>query len=183
MTREGTRLGIDVEGQANGSNQTVFITTPEGGTAEVLTVGDDYWVGGDEALLGSRRPVTRRPRRPWSASTRRSPSPTRPSSGSFTLRTILTDLFALPELAAAGVGHRRRRRRTRSTAGRPTCSAGKGGPRLWVAADGSGTLLRAVGAEERAGRSQLHRLGPRRDVHRAAAGSRSSRTDRAQVEV
>ena len=42
VTHDGTRLGIDVEGRANGSNQTVFITKPDGGTAEVLTVGDGY---------------------------------------------------------------------------------------------------------------------------------------------
>jgi hypothetical protein len=39
QTREGRTLQIDVEGSANGSNQTAFITTPEGGTAEVRTVG------------------------------------------------------------------------------------------------------------------------------------------------
>ena len=49
QTREGRTLEIDVEGVANGSNQTVFITTDKG-TAEVLTVGDKYWLGGDKAF-------------------------------------------------------------------------------------------------------------------------------------
>ena len=89
VTREGTRLGIDVEGLANGSNQTVFITTPDGGTAEVITVGDDYWVGGDEAywaettgdpenaakLVGKYAPITE------SDAT---------ELGTFTLRSLLT---------------------------------------------------------------------------------------------
>ena len=53
--------------------------------------------------------------------------------------------------------------------GRPAYLLGQpGGPRLWVAADGSGTLLRAGGPEERTVRPRLHRLGPRPDVHRAA---------------
>ena len=113
----------------------------------MLTVGDGYWVGGDEAywvettgdaktaktLVGKYAPITE------SDAT---------ELGSFTLRTILTDVFALPELAllesdtgAATVTE---------VDGRPAYVLGReGGPRLWVAADGSGTLLRLVGAEER----------------------------------
>ena len=145
MTREGTRLGIDVSGLANGSNQKVFIATPDGGTAEVLTIGDDYWIGGDEAywleatgdaktaatLVGKYAPITE------SDAT---------ELGSFTLRTILTDLFALPELALleSNTGAATET----EVDGRPAYVLGaKGGPRLWVAADGSGTLLRATGAK------------------------------------
>jgi len=143
VTREGTRLGVDVEGLANGSNQTVFISTLDGGTAEVLTVGDDYWVGGDEAywasttgdaenaakLVGRYAPITE------SDAT---------ELGTFTLRSLLTHTFSLPELTvlesdtgeATGT----------EVDGQPAFVLGReGGARMWVAADGSGTLLRVVG--------------------------------------
>ena len=144
VTRDGATLGIDVEGTANGSNQTVFITTPKGGTAEVLTVGDGYWVGGDEAhwveITGDPKAATALVGK-YAAVTESDAT----ELGSFTLRTILTDAFALPELRRPGVRHAAPQPRPRSTAGRPTCSARRAGPRLWVAADGSGTLLRLVG--------------------------------------
>lgn len=143
QTRDGRTLTIDVEGVANGSNQTVFITTPEGGTAEVLTVRDGYWLGGDRAfwveqtgdakagaaMVGKYVPITE------SDAT---------ELGSFTLRSILTEKFALPEFSAfesdpapatQGVVDGRDAYLLR----------GAGGARLWVAADGSGALLRAVG--------------------------------------
>jgi len=143
VTHDGARLGIDVEGQANGANQTVFITTKGGGTAEVLTVGDGYWVGGDEAhwaeitgdpkaakaLVGKYAPVTE------SDAT---------ELGSFTLRTILTDTFAQPDIAVleSDTGEATET----EVDGQPVYLLGQqGGPRLWVAADGSGSLLRVVG--------------------------------------
>ncbi|HYN67019.1 MAG TPA: hypothetical protein VES93_09025 [Ornithinibacter sp.] len=145
VTGDGTRLRIDVSGLANGSNQKVFITTPDGGTAEVLTIGDSYWIGGDEAywaeatgdataaksLVGKYAPITE------SDAT---------ELGSFRLRDILTDLFELPELGVleSNTGPARRT----EVDGRAVYVLGReGGPRLWVAADGSGTLLRAVGAK------------------------------------
>jgi hypothetical protein len=143
VTRDGAVLGIDVEGLANGTNQTVFITTPAGGTAEVLTVGDGYWVGGDEAhwaeitgdaktaktLVGKYAPITE------SDAT---------ELGSFTLRSILTDAFAQPDLALleSDTGAATQT----EVDGRPAYLHGAPtGARLWVAADGSGTLLRVVG--------------------------------------
>ena len=143
VTSDGTRLRIDVEGLANGANQTVLITTPAGGTAEVLTVGDGYWVGGDEAhwaditgdakaakaLVGKYAPVSQTDAT---------------ELGSFTLRRLLTDTFSLPELTRleSDTGAAREA----EVDGRDAYVLGKeGGPRLWVAADGSGTLLRAVG--------------------------------------
>jgi hypothetical protein len=143
VTRDGAVLGIDVEGLANGTNQTVFITTPAGGTAEVLTVGDGYWVGGDEAhwaeitgdaktaktLVGKYAPITE------SDAT---------ELGSFTLRSILTDAFAQPDLALleSDTGAATET----EVAGRPAYLLGApAGARLWVTADGSGTLLRVVG--------------------------------------
>ena len=142
QTREGRTLGIDVEGVANGSNQTVFITTDKG-TAEVLTVGDKYWLGGDKAfwveqtgdaaagarMVGKYVPITE------SDAT---------ELGSFTLRSILTEKFALPEFAAF---------ESDSSPAQETEFGGRGayllgeagGARLWVASDGSGALLRAIG--------------------------------------
>ena len=143
VTHDGTRLGIDVEGRANGSNQTVFITKPDGGTAEVLTVGDGYWVGGDEAhwaeitgdpkaakaLVGKYAPVTE------SDAT---------ELGSYTLRTILTESFAQPDLAVLEADGGAATET--EVDGRPAYLLGKeGGARMWVAADGSATLLRVVG--------------------------------------
>lgn len=142
QTREGRTLTIDVEGVANGSNQTVFITTDKG-TAEVLTVDGSNWLGGDEAfwveqtgdpaagagMAGKYVPITE------SDAT---------ELGSFTLRSILTEKFALPEFAAL---------ESDSTPAQETEVGGRaayvlgdeGGARLWVASDGSGALLRAVG--------------------------------------
>lgn len=161
MTREGKRLGVDVAGLANGTNQKVFISIPDAGTAEVLTIGDDYWIGGDEGywleatgdaataatLVGRYAPITE------SDAT---------ELGSFTLRTILTDLFALPELALleSNTGPAT----MTEVDGRPAYLLGrKGGPRLWVDADGSGTLLRAVGAKSEPlelSFSEWDRVGP-----------------------
>ena len=140
---EDEPLKIDVEGVADGSNQTVFITTKVGGTSEVVMVGGRYWLGGDEAfwvhqtgdpaagraMVGKYVPIGE------SDAT---------ELGSYTLRGLLSRYFQLPEVAAL---------ETDTSAaveaeldGRPAYLLGdEGGPRLWVAADGSGTVLRAVG--------------------------------------
>jgi hypothetical protein len=142
QTREGRTLEIDVEGAANGSNQTVFITTDRG-TAEVLTVGDRYWLGGDKAfwveqtgdaaagarMVGKYVPINE------SDAT---------ELGSFTLRSILTEKFALPEFAALESDSSPAMET--EIGGRAAYLLGEeGGARLWVASDGSGALLRAVG--------------------------------------
>ncbi|WP_345201252.1 hypothetical protein [Fodinibacter luteus] len=145
QTREGKTLRIDVEGNAAGSNQTVFITTPEGGTAEVRTVDGDYWLGGDEAFwveqtgdeAAGRDMVGKYVQITESDAT---------ELGSFTLRSILSEKFALPEFAAfetdtGPVGEA-------EVEGRAAYVLGEeGGARLWVSADGSATLLRAVGPQ------------------------------------
>jgi hypothetical protein len=143
VVRDGARLGVDVEGQANGGNQKVLLTLPTGGTAEVLTVGDGYWLGGDAKFwthqLGDA--AAARAMRGRYASITESDAT---ELGSFTLRTLLTDTFALPDVAALESD-------TDAAAqtdvdGRPVYVLGRpGGARLWVAADGSGTLLRVVG--------------------------------------
>ena len=143
QTREGRAVTVDVEGSASGSNQTVFITTPEGGQAEVITVDADHWLGGDEAfwveqtgdpgagreMVGKYVPISE------SDAT---------ELGSFTLRTMLAETFDLPEFAAlesdtspAEEGE---------VDGRAVYVLGTpGGAQLWVLADGSAELVRAVG--------------------------------------
>lgn len=143
VTRDGTRLGIDVEGVANGSNQTVFITTPAGGTAEVLTVGNGYWVGGDEAHWAD---ITGDPKAAKALVGKYAPVSESDATelGSFTLRSVLTDAFAAPDVTVleSDTGTATET----EVDGRPAYVLGpEGGPRLWVAADGSDTLLRLVG--------------------------------------
>jgi len=143
VTREGALLGIDVEGVANGSNQTVFITTPDGGTAEVITVGDGYWVGGDEGYWAE---TTGDPANAATMVGKYAPIMESDATelGSFTLRTLLTTIFSMPEftLFESDTGEATRT----EVDGRQAFVLGReGGARLWVAADGSGTLLRVVG--------------------------------------
>jgi hypothetical protein len=143
VTSEGGSRRIDVEGLANGSNQTVFIGTPAGGTAEVVTVGDGHWVGGDEAHWAD---ITGDPKAARALVGKYAPVSESDATelGSFTLRSLLTDTFSQPDLTLleSDTGEARRV----EVGGRPAYVLGRdGGARLWVAADGSGTLLRAVG--------------------------------------
>ena len=115
----------------------------------MLTIGDDYWIGGDEALLGSRRPGTRRPLATLVGKYAPITESDASELGSFTLRTH-------PHRLSSGCPTWPCSSRTPAPAtvtevdGRPAyLPAGKGGPRLWVAAYGSGTLLRVGGVEER----------------------------------
>ena len=55
LRRAGDDLTIDVEGTASGTNQRLYLTREGAGTAEVLTVGNDYWLGGDEAFWKTGR--------------------------------------------------------------------------------------------------------------------------------
>lgn len=143
QTRDGRTLRIDVEGVANGSNQTVLITRSGAGTAEVLTVDGRYWLGGDEAfwveqtgdanagkgMVGRYVEVTE------SDAT---------ELGSFTLRSILTEKFGLAQYAVLEADGSAAERTTLK--GRQAyLLSGRDGAKLWVAADGSGALLRAVG--------------------------------------
>lgn len=143
QTRDGAPVTVDVEGNANGSNQTVFITTPSGGQAEVITVGADHWLGGDEefwveqtgdpaagsGMVGKYVAISE------SDAT---------ELGSFTLRTMLTETFGLPEIAALETDTSPVEES--EVDGKAVYILGKAdGARLWVLADGSATLVRAVG--------------------------------------
>ena len=143
VTSDSTQLRIDVEGQANGSNQKVLITTPKRGVAEVLTVGTDYWMGGDEAHWAD---VTGQPEAATALVGKYAPVTKGDATelGAFTLRSILTDAFAQPDLAVleSDTGAATET----EVDGQPAYVLGaEGGARLWVAADGSSALLRYVG--------------------------------------
>jgi hypothetical protein len=142
-THDDKTLRIDVEGTADGSNQTVFITTPDGGTSEVVVVGNDYWLGGDEAFWAEQTGDPKAGAAMVGKYVQISESDAT-ENGSYTLRGILTSLLTLPEVAAfegdtSPV-------QEGEVDGRPAFVLGhEGGARLWVATDGSGTVLRAVG--------------------------------------
>jgi hypothetical protein len=143
QTRDGRTLRIDVEGVANGSNQTVFITTPSGGTAEVVTVGSRYWLGGDEAFWVEQTGDAKAGADMVGKYVEIGESDAT-ELGSFTLRSILTEKFGLPEFAALETNASPAA--TGTVRGRAAyVLKGRAGARLWVAADGSGALLRAVG--------------------------------------
>ncbi len=143
LTSDGKRLRVDVEGLANGSNQKVVITTPKKGVTEVLTVGTDYWVGGDEAHWAD---VTRS-RKAAKALVGKYARGARSDAtelGALTLRSILTGAFAQPDQAVLETDTGAATET--EVDGQPAYVLGpEGGPRLWVAADGSSTVLRYVG--------------------------------------
>ena len=143
LERQGKAFEVEVEGTAGGSNQELFLVVDGGGRAEVLTVGDEYWLGGDEAfwveqtgdaeagkaMVGRYVPIAESDAK---------------ELGSFTLRSILTDEFSDPAIAAI------------ETSSEPVLEqeldgepvyvlSGADGAELTVAADGSATLLRLVG--------------------------------------
>ena len=140
-------LRIDVEGTADGANQTVFITTPDGGTSEVVMVGDDYWLGGDEAFWVHQTGDAQAGRRAWSASTCRSRSPTPPSSGRTPCAASSPSCSPPPEFAALESDTSAASETGRSTAGPPTCSGEEGG----AAPVGGDRRQRHGAADRRAG--------------------------------
>lgn len=140
---EDVTLRIDVEGTADGQNQTVFITTPDGGTSEVVMVADEYWLGGDEAFWAEQTGDPAAGRAMVGKYVQIAESDAT-ENGSYTLRGILTGLFALPGFVA--LESDTEPVEEDEVGGRAAYLLGEeGGARLWVAADGSGTVLRAVG--------------------------------------
>ena len=146
LQRQGKPLGLEVEGAADGSNQQLFLTVQDGGRPEVLTVGEDYWLGGDEAfwaeqtgdpaagksMVGTYVPIGKADAE---------------ELGSFTLRSILTQKFSEPAFSAMETSTDAVR--TDEVGGSPAYVLdGAGGAQLWVAADGSATLLRLVGSSD-----------------------------------
>ena len=142
-THEGKPLRIDVEGSADGANQTVLITTPDGGTSEVVMVDDDYWLGGDEAFWVHQTGDAQAGRAMVGKYVQISESDAT-ENGSYTLRGVLTKLFATPGIAA--LESDTRPVEAGEVEGRDAYVLGQeGSGRLWVATDGSGTVLRIVG--------------------------------------
>ncbi len=143
LQREGKSVEIEVEGLADGSNQELILTAGDNGRSEVLTVGDDYWLGGDKVFWTEQTGDARAGKKMvgmYSSITRSDAE----ELGSFTLRTILTEKLSEPAISAmegsvkpVGKG---------DLDGSPAyVLAGKDGARLWVATDGSATLLRLRG--------------------------------------
>lgn len=144
VSHEGKTLDIDVEGAADGRNQRVLITTGGGGTSEVVMADGGYWLGGDEAFWAAqtgdpaagREMVGKFVAIDESAAT---------ELGSYSLSGILTDFFDHPMVTPVLEGDRAAAERT-TVEGRQAYAIGRdGGARLWVAADGSGMVLRAEG--------------------------------------
>lgn len=142
VERDGERLGVEVEGNASGTNQTLLLTLGHGGTAEVRTVGDGHWLAGDEAFWTEQTGSAEAARAALGKYVPISEADAT-EMGVYTLRRLLTDRFARPEVAALEA----------STVpvvedevgGRAAWRLGEdGGARLWVAADGSTELLRLV---------------------------------------
>lgn len=143
QTRDGRTLRIDVEGASNGSNQRVAITSPKGGTSNVTTVDGRYWLGGDEAFWVEQTGDANAGKDMVGKYVEISESDAT-ELGSFTLRSILTEKFGLAQFAALESGTAPTKRTTLK--GREAyLLEGRDGARLWVATDGSGALLRAVG--------------------------------------
>jgi hypothetical protein len=142
LARGKQRVQVVLEGTASGDDQRVRVEEPTGGTAEVLTVGDGHWLGGDAAYWAGRgesASVAADHATTYlvvSAAAARAVAP-------WTLRTLLTDRFARPDLAAlesdaSPVG-------TDDLDGQQVWVLGsRGRAQLWVAPDGSGELLRMV---------------------------------------
>lgn len=143
LVRDGKTYRIDVEGVANGANQTAFITIPDAGTAEVITVGPRFWLGGDLGFWTYQTGDAATAADMVGKYVQISESDAT-ELGSFTLRTVLTEKFALPEIEALeSDGSSAERTSLRGTDA--WLLEGRNGAKLWVAADGSGALLRAVG--------------------------------------
>ncbi len=144
VRHEGKILDIDVEGAADGGNQRVLITTEGAGTSEVVMADGRYWLGGDEAFWAEqtgdpgagREMVGKYVAIDESAAT---------ELGSYSLGGVLNDFFGHPLVSPVLESDRTPAAET-ALEGRPAFLIGReGGARLWVAADGSGMVLRAEG--------------------------------------
>ena len=163
LERQGKAIEVEVEGTAGGSNQELFLVVDGGGRAEVLTVGDEYWLGGDEAfwveqtgdaeagkaMVGRYVPIAESDAK---------------ELGSFTVRSILTEEFSDPAIAAIETSSEPVQRRS-STANRST-SSGPTGPE-----PGGRRRQRhppaARGSDGLTGRPRCHPVGASGHLHRA----------------
>lgn len=140
---DGRTFTIALRGNTGGTDQRLGLTIPGAGVAEVLTVGGNHWLGGDLAFWTEQTGDAAAARTVLGKYVVISDSDAT-ELGNFTLRGILTEAFARPEVSALekvttpAVPER--------VGGRDTMVIGSAaGPRFWVAADGSGDLVRYVG--------------------------------------
>lgn len=133
---------VELEGTAAGANQHVLVEAKGAGIVEVLTVDGRHWLSGDVDFWRDRGKRVRDARAAaggWHGVSEARARQVAP----WTLRTLLTQWFADPDVAALEsvplvVARDEAGDRELWVLGRP------GGPRLWVAADGSGELVRLV---------------------------------------
>lgn len=135
-------VDLELEGAAGGGEQRARVTMADGRSAEVLSVGVGYWISGNEAfwaeragsvaeaddLVGAYVPVD--------AAEATAVAP-------YTLRGLLSEAFARPDVSS--LEEQGTPVAVDELAGAAAWVIGEtGGPRLWVAADGSAELLRIV---------------------------------------
>ncbi len=144
LDRQGKAIQVEVEGTAAGSNQELFLTVDDGGRSEVLTVDDEYWLGGDEAFWVEQTGDAQAGKAMVGRYVTIAESDAK-ELGSFTVRSILTETFSDPAVAAMESSSDPVREQ--EVDGTPAyVLSGDDGAELTVAADGSATLLRFVGS-------------------------------------
>lgn len=142
LPRGRRAVRVELEGSAAGANQHVVVDEEGSGRADVLSVDGRHWLAGDLDFWGERGERLREARAAaagWHEVTEAQARRVAP----WTLRTLLTQSFADPDLAALesdplAVDHEQVEGRELWVLGRP------GGAQLWVAADGSGELVRLL---------------------------------------
>lgn len=142
VLRARARVTIDLEGNASGTQQRLWVTAPGAGTAALLTVGDRTWLSGDQAFW-SRRLGSAAAARPYRDKYLLVTARQAAAVGPYTLRGLLTAGFARPDVAA--LQKRTRPALVESLDGQVVWRLGlgtEGRAGLFVAGDGSAALLR-----------------------------------------
>ena len=142
LPRSRRAVSLRLEGSAAGANQRAVVDAGRAGTAEVLTVDGARWLSGDVEFWqgrGERLREARRSATGWHEVTEGQARRVAP----WTLRTLLTDWFGRPDVAA--LESDTRTVSTDESRGRELWVLGRAGAaQLWVAADGSGELVRLL---------------------------------------
>lgn len=142
VLRAGRVVDVDLVGTAAGEEQSAAVSGRGTGTARVVVLDGRRWLGGDAVFWAARtgNAATGRARADhWLQATSDDVASVLP----FTLRSLLTSRYASPGVAALEDDSSPVRVVTLGSV-RAWLLGRDGGPRLWVAADGSGDLLRMV---------------------------------------
>jgi hypothetical protein len=142
VVRGGREVRIELEGDAASTSQHVVVEQEGGGLADVLTVDDRHWLAGDLDFWrgrGESPEVARASAAGW----HEVPGAQARRVAPWTLRTLLTDIFARADVG--GLESDPVPVVPDEVGGREAWVLGRAdGPRLWVAADGGGELLRLL---------------------------------------